>query len=99
MITVTHDDQTDPKKPKTLIDIDNGDREALNDALGKWRFNGEAAMLRFVIAVLREAHDKSVVVTGDSGKPVTFKPADQLLINDKETPTDGNTTQQQSVSK
>jgi len=89
MITVTHDDTTDPKKPKTVIDVDNGDREALNDALSKWKFRDEASMLRFVIAVLREANDKSVVVTGVGGKPVTFVPAEQLLNTDDSEATDG----------
>lgn len=78
MINVAYDN-SDPKKPKTKIDVDNGDREALNDAISKWKFKDEASMLRFAIAVLREAKDKSVIVTGQNGLPVTFAPAEKLL--------------------
>lgn len=81
MITVQRDN-SDPNKPKAKITVDNGDLQALDDVIHKWKFRDETGLLRFALAVMREAKDNAIIVTGEGGKPVTFAPADKLVNTD-----------------
>lgn len=63
---------------KIVLEIDNGDLEALRQIEKDWKFTDESSVLRFALAVLTKAQDKAVYVD-ENGKKVALSPADSLL--------------------
>ncbi len=68
----------DSKAGKIILEIDNGDLEALQKIMEEWKFVDEPSVLRFALAVLTKAKDNAVYVT-ENGKKVALSPADSLL--------------------
>ena len=64
------------------LELDNGDREALNRILGGFNFKNEESALRFAMVVLLNAKNKTVYVD-EGDKKVALTPNDELLISDK----------------
>lgn len=95
MITLRRDD-SDPEKPKLIIDIDNGDLEALTGVVEKWRFKDEGSLLRFMLAVMSRSTDNTIYLNDElgasGGKHSAYAPADILLKPSEETDANGKST-------
>lgn len=61
-----------------VLNVNNGDLEALNNIKDKWNFKSEADVLRFALAVLKQA-DKQVVYIDQEGSKVGLTPSDDLV--------------------
>ena len=63
--------------PGQVVEIYNGDWDALKNLTQKWNFKDEVAALRFALAVLTEAEDGTLLI-GDSA----ISPTKGLLKED-----------------
>lgn len=61
------------------LKFDNGDLKVLGLILTKWNFKDEESLLRFALAILLKAENRSVNIRDTSGSDVTLKPTDDLL--------------------
>lgn len=66
------------EKDKIILEIDNGDLQALKAIESEWDFADESGVFRFALAVLTKAKDKAVYVD-ENGKKVALSPGDSLL--------------------
>ena len=63
---------------KTFLSIDNGDLQALKEAIGKFGFVDEQATLRFALFALLKA-EKNVLYVDQGDKRVTITPSAQSI--------------------
>lgn len=70
----------DPSSTNTLLklDIDNGDLQALKEAIVKFRFIDEQAAFRFALFALLRA-EKNVLYVDQGEKRVTLTPSESIL--------------------
>ncbi len=61
------------------ISINNGDFQAMREAMEKLGFRDEESMLRFMLAVLTRAATRTVIVTDQNGSNITLSPSESLL--------------------
>ncbi len=87
MIT-THEDKSNPKNPKLIADIDNGDLEGLKRIMDKYGFIDHQAALRFALVILLDAEGNKVYVKKD-GNMTVLQPNDNL-IKQKTLPEESN---------
>lgn len=72
------------EKEHILLEVNNGDLEALGTIRKKWNFKDEESVLRFALAVLIQAEDNAVSVKTKDGKSTSLRPSDSLLEPKKE---------------
>jgi hypothetical protein len=60
------------------FEINNGDLKALQEIAREWGFRDEVSVLRFALAVLKQAPTHSVYVENEEGEKVGLQPADHL---------------------
>lgn len=76
--------------PTTIVTLSNGDREAFNSAMRRWRFLDGIGMLRFIFAIMSKSINNKVWIIDETGKQVAFEPVASLLQTDGAT-TNGDT--------
>lgn len=64
-----------------LLNVDNGDLEALKQIIAKWNFKNEESTLRFLIAVTKQA-EKEIIYIDQGGQKVGLTPSEDLVNND-----------------
>lgn len=64
---------------KIILEVNNGDYQALQDLVNEWKFADESSALRFALAVLVQAKNKTVFIDDDSGKKTALSPGESLL--------------------
>lgn len=60
--------------------FDNGDLQVLNLVKEKWSFRDDESALRFALAILLKAENKSISIKDESGGDISVKPSDELLL-------------------
>lgn len=85
MAIVNKTPEAPSEKERILLEINNGDLEALGTIREKWAFKDEESVLRFALAVLIQAEDNAVSVKTKDGKSTSLRPSDNLLEAKKET--------------
>jgi len=65
------------------FDVNNGDLQALLQIKDKWGFKGEAEVLRYALAVLKQA-EKQVVYIDKNGAQIGLSPSEDLVIKREE---------------
>lgn len=70
-----------PSNPdnELILAVNNGDLEALQDAMKRFGFRDEESVLRFALAVLSKSATRSLTITGIDGVRVTLNPSQDLL--------------------
>lgn len=61
-----------------LFDVNNGDLKAIMDIKEKWGFKSEADILRYALAVIRQAENKMVYID-QNGTKVGLTPSEELI--------------------
>lgn len=64
---------------KIVVEIDNGDFQALKEIKREWGFSNETNVLRFGLAVLSKAKGQTVFIIEEDGTKSPLSPADSLL--------------------
>jgi len=67
-----------PDPVREEFEINNGDLRALQEIVREWGFKDEVSVLRFALAVLKQAPRHSVYVEDEQGEKVGLQPADHL---------------------
>jgi hypothetical protein len=62
-----------------ILAVNNGDLEALRDAMKRFGFKDEESVLRFALAVLSKSATRSLTITGLDGAKVSLTPSTDLL--------------------
>jgi hypothetical protein len=62
-----------------IVSINNGDIEALRDAMNRFGFKDEESVLRFTLAVLSKSATRSLTITGLDGSRISLNPSTDLL--------------------
>lgn len=62
-----------------LFDVNNGDLKAITDIKDKWGFKTETDVLRYALAVIRQAENKVVYIDKD-GTKVGLTPNEDLIV-------------------
>lgn len=90
MIQITRG--TDDKgEPELTIKLNNGDLQAFDTAMNKWRFIDGVGMLRFIFAIMGKSQNNKVWVIDDTtGKQAAFEPVAGLLKPDDTTANGAN---------
>ncbi len=70
--------QPNPEHELSLV-INNGDLQALKDAVKKLGFKDEEGVLRFALAVLTKSATRSLTIVDKDGNRVSLSPATDLL--------------------
>lgn len=65
-------------KPMRVIEIDNGDLQALNDAMKQYGFVSEEALLRYVLVALLESDGNGLYIKKD-GNILSIKVSPSLI--------------------
>ena len=87
-IKVTYSGQGDDRKAK--IDVDNGDLQALTDALKQYGFVDEQALMRYALVALLKSEDNNLYIkNGD--RVAALKINAELLKPTKPASENGNT--------
>jgi hypothetical protein len=70
-----------PSNPdnELILAVNNGDLEALQDAVKRFGFRDEESVLRFALAVLSKSATRSLTITGIDGVRTTLNPSQDLL--------------------
>ena len=70
-----------PSNPdnELILAVNNGDLEALQDAVKRFGFRDEESVLRFALAVLSKSATRSLTITGIDGVRATLNPSQDLL--------------------
>ena len=84
-------DNTDSQDPKVILTISNGDLKALKSVVDDWQFKDNASVLKFALAVLSQALNKTVFIDNGGGGKIGLKPTEAL----KKEPANGNEQQAQ----
>lgn len=69
-------ENSDPSK--IILEIDNGDKEKLEQALEKWNFKDHQSLLRFAVSVLLLTEDHTLWINKD-GNHKEIQPSDDLI--------------------
>jgi hypothetical protein len=70
-----------PSNPENelILAVNNGDLEALRDAMRRFGFRDEESVLRFALAVLSKSATRSLTITGLDGARISLNPSTDLL--------------------
>jgi arginyl-tRNA synthetase len=60
------------------LEVNNGDLNAINEAIDKWNFKDEVSVLRFSLAVIAKAKNKKIYIEED-GEKIPLTPGEGLL--------------------
>lgn len=63
-----------------ILAINNGDLEALQDAVRKFGFKNEESVLRYALAVLSKSATRSLSIIDQTGVRVNLNPSSDLLL-------------------
>lgn len=72
------DDNSDSNDPKKILTINNGDLQALNSALERYRFVNLEALLRYALVGLLESEDNRLYIN-KNGEKVVLRPNENLI--------------------
>jgi hypothetical protein len=72
------DTTTEKSADGVLFDVNNGDLKAILDIKDKWGFKTETDVLRYALAVIRQAENKVVYIDRDGSK-VGLTPSEDLI--------------------
>ncbi|OGI58002.1 hypothetical protein A3C60_02255 [Candidatus Nomurabacteria bacterium RIFCSPHIGHO2_02_FULL_37_45] len=61
------------------ISINNGDMNALREAVRKLGFADEERMLRYLLAVITKSATRSITITDQNGAKISLNPSADLL--------------------
>ncbi|OFY95231.1 MAG: hypothetical protein A2309_02880 [Bacteroidetes bacterium RIFOXYB2_FULL_35_7] len=70
---------SDKSSDGILLDVNNGDLQALLDIQKKWGFKSESEVLRYALAIMAQA-DKQVLYIDKEGSKVGLVPTEDLII-------------------
>lgn len=62
-----------------IFDVNNGDLNAIREIKSKWGFKSEADVLRYALAVIRQAENKVVYIDKDGSK-IGLTPSEELVV-------------------
>jgi hypothetical protein len=68
-------------KDGIILNIDNGDLEALKRIKENWNFRDESSVLRYALAVMSQAEDKILFVVNKDGEKSGLTPGEGLVLN------------------
>lgn len=79
------EDNSNARDPKKILTINNGDLQALNSALERYRFVNDEALVRYALVALLESEDNRLRVKKGE-ETVTLKPNESLIkpVSDSE---------------
>lgn len=72
-----------PNSDELNLVFNNGDYQALQDAVRRLGFRNEESMLRFALAVLSRSATRSISITDQNGEKINLNPGDALLQQDE----------------
>lgn len=81
MATIFLRDGHDEEKDVDYVDIrfDNGDRQAIDDIVKKWKFKDRVSALRFALVVLKLSGPERLCKLEKNGEPDVIVPNSDLL--------------------
>lgn len=62
-----------------ILAVNNGDLDALRDAMNRFGFKDEESVLRYALAVLTKSATRSLAIIDQNGVRVNLNPAADLL--------------------
>ncbi len=75
--------QTKEAGNKLILELDNGDKTKIEEALKKWNFKDMQSLLRFSVSVLLETEDKALWIKSN-GESTLIAPAKNSIRGDNE---------------
>lgn len=75
--------QTKEAENKLILELDNGDKTKIEEALKKWNFKDMQSLLRFSVSVLLETEDKALWIKSN-GESTLIAPAKHSIRGDNE---------------
>ena len=77
------DSETAKKLPGILLNVDNGDLEALESIKDKWKFKDKESVLRYALAVMSQATDPILYIEKE-GIKTGLSPNPNLMLEDND---------------
>ena len=72
------------KGDKLILTFSGGDKDKFEIIKARWKFKNSQSMLRFVVSLMFESRDKSIMgIVSEKWKMVNYTPADHLLLEPK----------------
>jgi hypothetical protein len=68
-----------PSNNELVLAVNNGDLDALRDAMKRFGFKDEESVLRFALAVLSKSATRSLSIIDQDGVRVNLNPSTELL--------------------
>jgi hypothetical protein len=68
-----------PSGNELILAVNNGDLDALRDAMHRFGFRDEESVLRFALAVLSKSATRSLSIIDQNGVRVSLNPSTDLL--------------------
>ena len=78
MAIKAREDNSDPKDPKLILTINNGDLAGLKDVLSGYSFVDYEALLRYALVALLRTDDNRLYIK-EGGETVRLNPSDKLF--------------------
>jgi hypothetical protein len=66
---------------KLTLELDNGDKNALQQILERWNFKDEQSLLRFAMSAMITTSENAITITKKDGELQKIAPVDEFLNN------------------